>query len=296
LRWPGRALQMLLRNRTAQPSRLFLLAAAGVGVLLGVIAQVTLDWLWWLVAALWLAVVWLVFLATALHPSGRDELWIELARTVHPAVSAQLEERLLLRHFQRAPGPVYGLFEWDGLRSIGGHGRSSSSGLTRLEVRYGDPLEPLYGDPPGEPLLRVESTWHRPGRPDIRTHREREHLVRAMWHHQVRPPADLDPGDLRRWAIERHREIDRQPIPGWAPTQFAVEGTPRIADIYTEGEDWVALVELEDSIIKIESHRIPAYDVALARVKDLSPYVDGTRQLNARAQKGPPPNQSKPGP
>lgn len=278
LLWPVRAVQVLLRHRTAEPSPLFWVGAGVVGVMLGVVVQVVLSWPWWLVVVLWLAVVWLVFLATALKSLGRDELGIDLIRVISPGRAAEWEDKQLARLIHRAPGVIYGLAEWDGLRSSGGHGRSTSTGLTVLELLYGDPLK--------GPTLRIKTRWQLRGLPDEDEEREREHLTRALWHHQQqRPPADLEPEELHRRTVERHREIDRRPIPEWTPIELDVDGVARAASMYDEADYWVALIAFDDAIIGIQASYIPTGDeVALTEVEDLGPYLDGLRQLRERAR------------
>lgn len=277
LLWPVRAVQVLLRHRTAEPSPLFWVGAGVVGVVLGVVAQVVLSWPWWLVAVLWLAVVWLVFLATALKSLGRDGLGIDLIRTISPGRAPEWEDKQLALLIQSAPGVVYGLAGWDGLQSIGGHGRSASIGLTRLELFYGDPLE--------GPTLRIDTRWRLRGQSDGDEERdEREHLTRALWHHQQsRPPADLDPEALHRWSIEHRGEIDRRPIPEWTSVDFDFDGVARAGSMYAEADHWVALIAFEDAIIGIRSSHIPTGEVALTEIEDLAPYLDGVRQLRERA-------------
>ncbi len=91
-RWPSKAMRVLMRHRTAEPVPLLWFAAALVGVVLGVAADLTIGWVWWLVTAGFLVLVWLVFLATALRYPGRDHLWIDLVATVSPQRAEELEK------------------------------------------------------------------------------------------------------------------------------------------------------------------------------------------------------------
>ena len=122
---PGRVVRVLLNHRTAEPVPIFWLGAAVVGVLIGVLLDVTVGVSWLLVVAVWLLLIWLVFLATALRPLGRDNLWVDLVRAVNPKRANRLEDDQLARLVKAAPGPIYGLSEWAHQRSLGGHGRSA---------------------------------------------------------------------------------------------------------------------------------------------------------------------------
>lgn len=284
---PVRAVQVLVRHRRIEPSPLFLLGVGAVGIGFGVVAQVLLCWSWWLVAILLVVVVWLAFLATALEASARDELRVDLMRVVNPTRATELEDEQLVRLVRAAPGPIYGLTDREGLRSIGGHGRSSSTGLTRLELLYGDPLE--------GPTLRIDTRWPRLDRPDADLDQEREHLTKALWHEQLRIPSDLDSEMLHRWSMEHRREIDQRPTPEWVRTEFAVDGTQRTAWTYSEGNGSVAVIVLDDAIIGIRASGFPIHEVALGVVDEFAPYVDGLTQLRERARQGIPPTQTEPG-
>ncbi|MEN8240223.1 MAG: hypothetical protein ABFR53_13605 [Actinomycetota bacterium] len=278
---PIRAFQVLHRHRTLEPSPLFLMGAAAVGVVIGAVAQMLLGWPWWLVAVLWFLAVWLAFLATAFKGAGRDELRIDLMRAVNPTRAMEMEDEQLVRLVRDAPGAIYGLAGRDGLRSIGGHSRSSSTGLTRLELMYGDPLE--------GPNLRIESRWRRPDRPDPDLAEERDHLARALWHEQLRPPTGFDREELHRWTIEHRREIDQRPIPEWAPAEFSVDGTMCGAWTYNEGDGWAALIALDDALIGIRANRFPMDGVTIDTVDDIAPYIEGLTFLRDRTRAAPPP-------
>ncbi len=254
--------------------------AAAVGVVLGVIAQLALGWPWWLVAVVWLVVVWLTFLSTALSPRGRDRLWIELVATVSPARAERLEMDLLLRSVETAPGPPYGLAEWAGLRSLGGHGRSSLHGLSRLEL--------LYGVPSAEPHVRVDTHWAQPDRrqPELEV---REQLMEELPHRRIAPPDGLSPEELQAWVVQRRLEIERRPPPEWSRRKLLIDGTPQQCDALVEGEDWVALVELSHAVVAVVSHRVPTRQIALTPVADLRPYVAGAVELRRRHEGRHPP-------
>jgi hypothetical protein len=266
-RWPSKALRVLIRHRTAEPVPLFWVVAAVAGVVLGVTAELTLGWFWWLVTAGWLILVWLMFLATAFRYPGRDDLWVDLVATASPQRARRLEMKRLLRLVEAAPGPAYGLAEWEGPRQIGGHGRSPTEGLTHLELIYGSPLD--------EPYVRVNTIWKRPHRPDISMQEVRSRLTRELWHRQLRPPDELDGEDRYNRMSKQRIDIDQRPIPDWTTTSISIEGTTYPAEVHRDGEDLVAVVETALAFLEIESHQVPIAHLALAPVPDLDIYTDG---------------------
>lgn len=274
--WPSKAMRVLLQHRTAEPVPLFWFAAALVGVVLGVAADLILGWVWWLVTAGWLVLVSLVFLATAFRYPGRDNLWVDLVATVSPQRAQQLEMKQLLQLVETAPGPVYGLVEWEGPHQIGGHGRSSTDGLTHLKLIYGSPLD--------EPHVRVNTIWQQSNRPEISIQDVRSRLTRGLWHRQLHPPEHLDSEESHDWMREKHSDIDQRSIPDWTPTSVHIEGTAHPAELYGEGEDWVAVIEIDPALIEIGSHQVPIDHLALGPVTDFTTYTHTLPN-----QKSPPP-------
>lgn len=264
-RWPSKAMRVLMRHRTAEPVPLFWFAAALVGVALGVAADLALGWVWWLVAVGFLILVWLVFLATALRYPGRDALVLDLVATVSPLRAQDLERSRLLEQVENAPGPVYGLMEWEGSRHIGGHGFSPAEGLTHLKLIYGSPLD--------QPHLTVNTIWPRPNRPHLAIRDVRERLTRKLWRGQLRPPDHLD-GDQRvAWMRQQRSAINERPIPDWTSASVRVEGVAHPAELYREGDDWVAIGEMDGALIEIGSHQVPFEHVVLGPLTDLSGYA-----------------------
>lgn len=263
-RWPSKAIRVLLQHRTAEPVPLFWFAVALVGLVLGVAADLTLGWVWWLVTAGWLVLVWLVFLATAFRYPGRNNLWVDLVATVSPQRAQELEKRQLLQAIETAPGPVYGLTEWEGPRHIGGYGRSSTDGLTHLKLIYGSPLD--------QPHVKVNTIWPS-NRPHMSIQAVRRRLTRTLWHGQLRPPEHLDGEERQTWMRQQHFVIDQRPIPDWISTPVHINGIAHPAELYREGDDWVAVIEMDRALIEIGSHQVPFERVALGPVTDLTAYT-----------------------
>jgi hypothetical protein len=272
--WPTQVMRVLIQHRTAEPVPVFWLGATVVGVMLGVVLRVTLDWSWLLVTVGWLVLVWLFFLATALLREGRHGLWIDLVRTVSPTRAERLETEELSRMVQAAPGPVYGLAGWAGQRSLGGHGQSGSM-LIHLEL--------MYGDPAHGPHLRVNTIWRRLERlVDAEQDHIRRELTRELWYRQVPRPEDLAPEEFHQWAMKRRIDIDERPVPKWAKSEFLIDDISHPAETSTVGDDWVAVIDLDSALIGLQSCGIPTNRVALTQVSDIAPYAEGSRQLRGR--------------
>lgn len=269
--WPARVMRVLMAHRTAEPVPVFWLGATVVGVIMGVVLRVTLGWAWLLVTVVWLLLVWMVFLATALRSLGRPGLWIDLVRTVSPTRAERLEAEQLIRLVQAA-GPVYGLSDWAGQRSLGGHGQSGSM-LTHLELMYGNPLD--------GPHLRVNTVWKRPERPtDVELDYTRRQLTRELWYRQAPRPEDLAPGEFHQWTVKRRIDIDGRPIPKWATSEFLIDDVSHAAEMHVAGDDWVAVIDLDSAIVGLQSHGIPTRSVSFTQIPEITPYVEGSRQLH----------------
>lgn len=271
--WPVRVMRVLIAHRTAEPVPVFWLGATVVGVIIGVVLRLTLGWAWLLVTVVWLLLVWLVFLATALRPLGPPGLWIDLVRTVSSTRAERLEAEQLIRLVQAA-GPVYGLNDWPDQRSLGGHGQSGSM-LTHLEL--------MYGNPPDGPHLRVNTIWKRPERPTVVELDDiRRELTRELWYRQAPRPEDLAPEEFHQWTVKRRIDIEGRPIPKWASTELLIDDVSHPAEMHAAGDDWVAVIDLDSAIVGLQSHRIPLRGLSFAQIPDISPYVEGSRQLRGR--------------
>ncbi len=253
---------------------MFWLGATAVGVVLGVVLRVTLGWAWLPVTVVWLLLVWLVFLATALLRPGRDNLWIDLVRTASPTRAERLETKQLIRLVQAAPGPAYGLANWTRQRSLGGRGQSGSL-LTHLEL--------MYGHPPDEPHLRVDTIWKWPDRPDLERDHIRRELSRELRHCETPPPKDLAPDDLDQWSIARRIDIGRRPIPEWVRSAFLIDDVWHPAETFTAGDNWVAMINTDSALVALQSHGIPPHRVSLTQVPDIRSYVRDSTHLRDRS-------------
>jgi hypothetical protein len=89
----------------------------------------------------------------------------------------------------------------------------------------------------------------------------------------------LDSEERHNWMRKQHFDIDEGPIPDEISTSVHIEGIAHPAELYREGEDWVAVIEIDPALIEIGSHRVPIDHLALGPVTDLTTYAHGPPNL-----------------
>lgn len=277
---PRRLAGVLGHRRRWVPVPATYLLAAAAGTVLGVVAELTLGWPWWLVAVGVVTAVWLVFLASAFWDGGGGRsLATEALLVVDPARGLRRVDREMAAEFRAAALPLYGLpASWVGRRHLGGYGqRQPAKGgrpvVTSMSLAHGDPLA---GD---GPELRVE--------------------VRAG----PEGPASAPAAELRalladdlQWnaALAERRGAGPAPLPAdqgeaaWSETTIPVDGRPVAFARLAVGRHWVAYAELEDRTLVLSARDFPVDQVALVRITDVEPYVDGTRELDEQRARRPP--------
>jgi hypothetical protein len=274
---PIRLVQVLRHHRTMVPVPATYLAAAAVGAVLGVAAQLLLGWPWWLVAAAVVAAVWLLFASTVFWGAGgsRRPLATDLLRVVRPHLAIEREHRLEVERFRAAPFPLYGLPPaWPGPRHLGGWEGGWATGrqpvTTALSLAHGDPLTDQG------PELRVEVRVEQV-EPEVGLTmrlQDRRHLAQELWL-RAAPPTD----DLAEH-VEQLAAARRRPDPAWSQVTIPVDGRPVVFEWLAEGRHWVARAELDDHTLTLHGHDLPVGSVELVRVADLEPYLQGQRRLH----------------
>jgi hypothetical protein len=273
---PFRLVQVLRGRRTMVPAPATYLAAAAVGAVLGVAAQLLFGWPWWLVAAAVVAAVWLFFASTAFWGAGGSSqpLATDLLRVVRPHQAIEREHRQEVERFRAAPFPLYGLpptRPWP--RHLGGWEGGRAGGQRpvtfALSLGHGDPL--AEEGPQLRVEVRVEQVEPEVG-PAIRRQRRR-HLAQELWL-QAAPPAR----DLAEH-VDQLVAARRRPDPVWSQVTIPVEGRLAGLEWLGEGRHWVARAGLEDHTLTLHARDLPVESVELVRVTDLEPYVEGQRRL-----------------
>jgi hypothetical protein len=283
---PARLAGVVRRRRSRVPvPRTYVLAAAA-GAILGAVAQLVLGWPWWLVAAGVVAAVWLGFLSSAFWGGGGDRpLATEALMVVDPRRGLLRALQAMEAQFRAAPLPLYGLAgSWAGPRHLGGYGqrraaRGGSPVVTSMSLAHGDPLAG-HG-----PQLRVEvrAGFEGPQGPAPEPEAELRELL----------------ADDLRWSAAITAGQGAGPVPwaapgggggetSWSEVSIPVDGHPVAFAWLAEGRHWVAHAELEGHrTLVLFARDLPADRVALVRVTDVEPYLEGTRRIEqARAREG----------
>jgi hypothetical protein len=258
---PARLVQVVRQHRRAVPAPRIYLAAAALAAGLALAAALVLDAPWWLVpltAAVAAVVVEGVFATTALrHPGQRADVRADLKAAwlwaVAPRRARAHRRSEYAGKFRTAPFPVYGLQPaWQGLRYLAGWStEDDGTGYRTSSLSLG------HRAPSGE--LDVVSHTDAP---------EWE-LAEDLWSR-----AGADVGVLADDEFAR-----RRPDPQWTSANIPVEGTPHTFALLTEGDHWTAYLRRDGHTLVLHSESVPLEQVDLVRVTDLTPYEQGTWEL-----------------
>lgn len=269
LRFPLELFRVVHRERSMVPVPLTYLMATLVGVGLGVIANVIVGWPWWLVAAGFVAAVWLFFLASAMWGPGRplsDDLWM----VIDPS---RAEER----QFQRLAAAVtdgeivcFGVAGWEGSRSLGGWGGGKRP--ERITLRHGDPHQT-------KEWVQVTSSVGRDAQVTVRRDRVGRELLRIK---QAEPPHGLDPHELHRWHLRHRQQLEQLAPPTWSHDVILVDGQTQRCDIARVDERWAAITMHGELTVDIIGSGIDTASITLQRLTTLEHYLQGSRNHRTR--------------
>ncbi|MFV2000730.1 MAG: hypothetical protein ACC654_10250 [Acidimicrobiia bacterium] len=243
--------------------------AAVIGGVLGATLDLVLGWPWWLIAVGFLAAVWLFFLASAFW--GPDPIRSDNVRDVIDPSGIEAREFARLEE-AISTGQLLGMevAGWTGSRSVGGWGGSSHP--EHLTLRHGNP----------ETDTAWVSVTARSSERDVaRLEWRKDNLFRELLHSEEQPAEGLDVEDLRRWLIEQRRRIEETKPMEWSTTTLAIDGTPIPCDVLHRADRWVAMTVADGAAIEVMARGFKVDTVALNRVQNLQPYIQGTQQLNA---------------
>lgn len=274
---PARLLRVVADRRTAMPNPLIYLMAAGVGLVLGIALDLLLGLPWWATAAGVVAGAWLLFMATAFRGPRRagpgEDLWTDFLLEISPARSWARRERLEEQMWRSAPLRLYGLPPtWKGPRFLGGWG-SHRKGITSLELLHGDAL--------GEGRqLRVEVLAD-PSDAHPRA------LADTLWDEALRPrEGPRSPEDIVAWHRARERELASRPDPEWQSVSIPIDGEGVAFQLLTEGSWWIAQGRVGELRLILRGHDFPSNQVTLVSVKNVEPYIEGSRRQREQDELG----------
>lgn len=243
---PLRLAGVLRGHRSAIPAPWLYVAAAVIGLGVGLAVYFALDWVWWPFALAAVLVVAVIFAATGLRgPHRRAEVAADLKTallwTLSPRRAREHDRRADARYFARAPFPLYGLpREWPGLRYFASRGSSGDGRITELELGHREPAGPS---------LCVEVS-----------------------------AGAVEPGELE-FEVSVHAGDDPGPEPDWTPITLRVDGEELQFNLFGEPERWWATREFDGYAVILHAENFPVVKVELVRITDLEPYERGSAQL-----------------
>jgi hypothetical protein len=273
-RWlwlPVELFRVVHRDRSMVPVPLTYVAAAGVGIVAGVIVDVVVGWPWWQIAVGFVAAVWLVFLSSALWGRG-GTLIDDLVRVIDPQ---RVEAAELARLEAAVAAGRLVCFEvdgWEGSRSLRGWGGGREA--TSVTLLHGD----IERD---DSWLSIE-TREDVGHPDSPGYQRRDELVRELLRTQSRPPEGLDIEQIRRWYFEERRRIDQIEPPPWSPVIVRIDGHDVSGDLVETAGSWALVVTGKGKFIELVAKGSRPDAIPLTRVTTLRPYIEGLQALHQR--------------
>jgi hypothetical protein len=198
--------------------------------------------------------------------------------TLHPGREMQRFYRREETMFRSAKMPLYGLGpSFRGVRTLLGW-EGSDDDVTGLGLGHGDPFD--LASPGVEVRVKARSAFLQAGIGD------RGRLARELWHraHPL-PPGSPETFLASHW--EREHELASRPQPVWGTVAIPVDGRPVEFHWLAEGDHWVGVRDLDDVFLTMWGHGLPPEEVQLVRVRDLEPYVTGSRARRAQREAAP---------
>jgi hypothetical protein len=265
LRRPVELFRAVHRNRALVPVPLTYLMAAVAGAALGTVLDVLLDWPWWLVAAGFVVLTWFFFTTSGLW-SRSSVLWDDLVMVIDPLRADT--EKLARLSSAVADGRLacFTVDGWTGPRALSGWGGEPELDLVALS--HGR----IYIDP-GWVIVTTASNASR----DLEA--MRVEAARELLAQNDQPPVDLPIEEFPAWLHQQQERLEHADPPPWSETTLVIEGRPLSANMARIADSWTVLVGEGDLTIEVRGSGVDPNDVALLRVADLEPYIEGLRRL-----------------
>lgn len=271
-RWwhvPRDLYRVVRHRRTAVPVPVTYVATAAVGTVVGITLDLWLPVTWWWFPIGLVALVWLLFLSSAFRGHRRHEsLWNELIGVVRPALRAERMQRAEAERFRQIDLPLYAVVGWTGFCFLGGS-QTDGHEVTAAALVFRATADDESPD------VRVETAaaGHAP------TRVTQERLAYQLANMALQPGVDQDPDawfrDVEHLAVDLSGRT-------WVELSLPVDGTPTSFRLLRERHAWVGIAHLGDHVVAIQAERVAPEDVALERVDDLEPYIEGWRAFLAK--------------
>jgi len=136
---PLRAWRVLAGRRGIIPTPLLYLIVAGIGLVIGVVLQVTVGVWWWLPPLVLLMFAWLVFFTSIWwHPGARaGSLRVELLTAANPRRGFEARRREQREQMRASGLPLFELESWPGSVRLAGWGGPTGR-ITHVSVGFFD--------------------------------------------------------------------------------------------------------------------------------------------------------------
>lgn len=264
-RWlwlPIEVARAILAERRMTPTPMTYLIAAGVGLAIGLILELVIGWTWWVVAAAFVLLVWLLFLGSVFRRPRRDLRHVLLG-VVNPERAAARDIQRLEEAVRSGSLTGYEVVGWEGDKSIGGWGGDHAV-VRSLTLRHGV-LE--------DGAESVEVTTHGGDESATVLHWLQEKLESELIQAVVPRPGDLGPEDAHAWHVKRARAIRDAEPPAWRPAAFRLGGKTIPGQIASSGDHWVAFVRTDTAVVEMVGYKVDPGRIELSPIVSLDGFV-----------------------
>ncbi|MGH3443721.1 MAG: hypothetical protein ACRDUY_17070 [Nitriliruptorales bacterium] len=238
--------------------------------MVGIMVDLLLPVPWWWFPLGLVALGWLVFAASAFRgPRRHESVWNALIGVLRPELRAERMQEAQDERFRRTELPLFGMADWSGFRFIGGS-RLEGDEMVAAALVFRMTVD---ADPPD---VRVETA--RAGHAPIRLTQER--LVDELAGMALRR-AHGSPDD---WFRDTNRLAAELGGRTWSEQDLPIDGAPTPFRVLRERHAWVAVASLNDHVVAIQAEGVAPEDIALERVIDVEPYIQGWRAFLAESR------------
>ncbi len=129
-----------------------------------------------------------------------------------------------------------------------------------------------FTEPMTHPYVIVDSRG--PRRNDLAA--AKRYLSRRLWEGALESPTFVTPEALHEWHEQQTREFKEKPEPEWGEVTVELDGRSHLFETRSDGDHWVAVGTVDDTIIALEFGGLRPDHVSLVRIEDFTPYVDGS--------------------
>lgn len=249
----GQLWRAIAFSRTVIPTPQSYTAAAGIGLVAGVIWNLLLGWPWWLGPVGFVVASWLLTLSTAFRGPQRAGTIRAVHDQLRPAGSKDRHDEQVRRDIDEMSFSAVGFAVHAESPRLGGISHNQDR-LTGITITYGDPrIE-------ASPFVEV-TTMNDDDPPEMLLHME-EGRLRSM----AAGPSHLPTSDPSMLSAEI----------GWSSTEAVVDDVPRTAQWAKLGDSWSLVIEdTPDRTVVLNGYRSATLGTPILMSLDPSDYITG---------------------